>query len=306
MTGKTWAFEDFVEGGSIDLGAKDCDGGRDHRIRQRIRSAADASRRGGRQGQHPRRPVGLRLAYLRDVHAPALRRVPAQFDFAGRAGHRPDQMEEAGAGRRPPDGRTTVLARRESKSRPSIGLVTMRSELFNQRGEAVFELENTVMFLKREAARMTPRRVLRASASPRRSARTHSRRRHQGLRQEIRSAAVSYRRGGGEEERLRRALRVGLADGGDLDEAQPRDARPAAGRGPVRHPVFGPSPGISNLKWLKPVYAGETVSFSRTALSHRAMASRPGWRMLTVRAEGIDSTGAKVIEFDSAVLVKVD
>ena len=36
------------------------------------------------------------------------------------------------------------------------------------------------------------------------------------------------------------------------------------------------------------------------------MTSRPGWRMLTVRAEGVDSTGAKVIEFDSAVLVKVD
>ncbi|MEP9389525.1 MaoC family dehydratase [Mesorhizobium sp. KR9-304] len=77
-----------------------------------------------------------------------------------------------------------------------------------------------------------------------------------------------------------------------------------AGPGPA--PVFGPSPGISNLKWLKPVYAGETVSFSRTAISHRPMTSRPGWRMLTVRAEGSDSTGAKVIEFDSAVLVKVD
>ena len=76
-----------------------------------------------------------------------------------------------------------------------------------------------------------------------------------------------------------------------------------AGAGP--EPEFGPSPGISNLKWLKPVYAGETVSFSRTALSHRPMTSRPGWRMLTVRAEGTDSTGAKVIEFDSAVLVKV-
>jgi len=70
-------------------------------------------------------------------------------------------------------------------------------------------------------------------------------------------------------------------------------------------PVFGPSPGITNLKWLRPVYAGETVSFSRTALSHRAMTSRPGWRVLAVRAEGIDSTGAKVIEFESAVLVKV-
>jgi acyl dehydratase len=75
------------------------------------------------------------------------------------------------------------------------------------------------------------------------------------------------------------------------------------GSGPA--PVFGPSPGISNLRWLKPVYAGETVSFSRTALSHRPMVSRPGWRVLTVRAEGVDSTGAKVIEFDSAVLVKV-
>ncbi|HEY6631940.1 MAG TPA: MaoC family dehydratase [Rhizobiaceae bacterium] len=75
------------------------------------------------------------------------------------------------------------------------------------------------------------------------------------------------------------------------------------GQGP--EPVFGPSPGITNLKWLKPVYAGETISFSRTALSHRAMASRPGWSVLTVRAEGVDSTGAKVIEFDSAVLVKV-
>lgn len=71
-------------------------------------------------------------------------------------------------------------------------------------------------------------------------------------------------------------------------------------------PIFGPSPGITNLRWLKPVYAGETVSYSRTALSHRSMTSRPGWRVLAVRAEGIDSTGAKVIEFDSAVLVKVE
>lgn len=76
------------------------------------------------------------------------------------------------------------------------------------------------------------------------------------------------------------------------------------GTGPA--PVFGPSPGITNLKWLKPVFAGETIAYSRTALSHRAMGSRPGWRVLTVRAEGVDSTGAKVIEFDSAVLVKVE
>lgn len=79
--------------------------------------------------------------------------------------------------------------------------------------------------------------------------------------------------------------------------------RPWEGPGP--EPEFGPSPGFKNLKWLKPVYAGETVTFSYIGLDLRALASRPGWRMLTVRSEGHDRTGDKVIEFDSAVLVKV-
>ena len=76
--------------------------------------------------------------------------------------------------------------------------------------------------------------------------------------------------------------------------------------GPAPAPEFGPSPGITNLKWLKPVFAGETVSYTRTVVAHRPIASRPGWRVVTVRAEGTDSTGDRVIEFDSAVLVKVD
>ncbi|WP_027058506.1 MaoC family dehydratase [Mesorhizobium loti] len=83
------------------------------------------------------------------------------------------------------------------------------------------------------------------------------------------------------------------------------DAEGANWNGPGPVPEFGPSPGFKNLKWLKPVYAGETVTFSRTALSHRPIASRPGWRMLALRAEAFDSTGDKVLEFESAVLVKV-
>jgi acyl dehydratase len=49
-------------------------------------------------------------------------------------------------------GRSTVVAKRPSKSKPGLGLVTVRSELVNQRGETVLELENTGMFLTREAA----------------------------------------------------------------------------------------------------------------------------------------------------------
>jgi acyl dehydratase len=49
-------------------------------------------------------------------------------------------------------GRSIVLEKRISKSRPGLGFIKIRSELFNQRGEQVFELENTGMFLTREAA----------------------------------------------------------------------------------------------------------------------------------------------------------
>jgi acyl dehydratase len=49
-------------------------------------------------------------------------------------------------------GTTTIIATRASASRPDLGFVTCRHELTNQRGETVLELENTGMFLKREAA----------------------------------------------------------------------------------------------------------------------------------------------------------
>lgn len=74
------------------------------------------------------------------------------------------------------------------------------------------------------------------------------------------------------------------------------------GTGPA--PVFGPSPGFRNLKWSKPVFAGETVSYSRKSISYRALASRPGWSMLTGRAEGHDSKGDGVIEFETSVLFR--
>lgn len=76
--------------------------------------------------------------------------------------------------------------------------------------------------------------------------------------------------------------------------------------GPGPRPEFGPSPGFKNLKWLKPVYAGETIRYTRRTVDHRPLASRPGWRVLSLVSEGFDSTGDKVIEFDSAVLVRVE
>lgn len=50
-------------------------------------------------------------------------------------------------------GKLTVLSSRLSRSKPGLGFVSWRAELVNQKGETVFELVNTCMFLTREAAR---------------------------------------------------------------------------------------------------------------------------------------------------------
>ncbi len=81
------------------------------------------------------------------------------------------------------------------------------------------------------------------------------------------------------------------------------DANDVQWTGNGEAPRFGPSPGFQNLKWLKPVYAGETVTFTRRAIAHRALTSRPGWRLLTIACEAFDSKQDKVLEFESAVLV---
>ena len=47
---------------------------------------------------------------------------------------------------------TEILEMKESKSRPNAGILVFGHELTNQRGETVLELENTGMFLTREAA----------------------------------------------------------------------------------------------------------------------------------------------------------
>jgi itaconyl-CoA hydratase len=45
-----------------------------------------------------------------------------------------------------------ILGKRESASRPSVGIVSMRSRGVNQRGEVVIEFERTFMVYKRAAA----------------------------------------------------------------------------------------------------------------------------------------------------------
>ncbi|WP_299934426.1 MaoC family dehydratase [uncultured Nitratireductor sp.] len=86
-------------------------------------------------------------------------------------------------------------------------------------------------------------------------------------------------------------------------EAIERDAH-GAWDGPGEKPEFGPSPGFSNLKWLKPVFEGDTITFTRTATAHRPLASRPGWHLVTLMAAACNGDGETVMQFDNGVLMK--
>ncbi|MFT3987409.1 MAG: MaoC family dehydratase [Aestuariivirga sp.] len=64
----------------------------------------------------------------------------------------------------------------------------------------------------------------------------------------------------------------------------------------------GPSPGFTNLKWLKPVFPGDTIHYRSTVTGKRELASRPEWGLVFSRNEGFNQQGELVFSFDGKVL----
>lgn len=67
---------------------------------------------------------------------------------------------------------------------------------------------------------------------------------------------------------------------------------------------LGPSPGFRELKWLKPVYVGDTVSYAMEIVDRRPSASRPEWGLITLRNTGVNQKGELVISFISVAFVE--
>jgi acyl dehydratase len=66
---------------------------------------------------------------------------------------------------------------------------------------------------------------------------------------------------------------------------------------------LGPSPGFRDLKWLKPVYVGDTIAFAAEVVETRASKSRPGWGLVFSRNTGTNQTGALVMSFIGSAFV---
>jgi acyl dehydratase len=66
---------------------------------------------------------------------------------------------------------------------------------------------------------------------------------------------------------------------------------------------WGPSPGYRGLKWPKPVFAGDTVTYRQTIAELTDFKNRPERGLLVTRAEGHNQNGELVYEVTVSILV---
>lgn len=67
---------------------------------------------------------------------------------------------------------------------------------------------------------------------------------------------------------------------------------------------IGPALGFRELKWLKPVYVGDTIDYSSEVVEKRVSNSRLSFGLMTIRSTGVNQNGEPVITFLSTTFVE--
>jgi acyl dehydratase len=91
---------------------------------------------------------------------------------------------------------------------------------------------------------------------------------------------------------MRHAMRYRRAE----DEARRARGEPLA--------ELGPSPGFRDLKWLRPVYAGDTIAFAAEVVETRPSRRRPEWGLVLSYNTGTNQDGKLVMSFIGSALVE--
>ena len=81
-----------------------------------------------------------------------------------------------------------------------------------------------------------------------------------------------------------------------------RQVKEAMARG-EKVAIWGPSPGFRDLRWLKPVLAGDTITFSTGVESKRLSDSRPGWGIVQAASRGVNQRGEEVYSIRATAFV---
>jgi acyl dehydratase len=67
-------------------------------------------------------------------------------------------------------------------------------------------------------------------------------------------------------------------------------------------PKLGPSAGFRKLQWLKPVYAGDSITYSVELVDSRPLASRPATFINMTVNDGVNQHGETVMRYEGTVL----
>ncbi len=70
----------------------------------------------------------------------------------------------------------------------------------------------------------------------------------------------------------------------------------------IAPPKLGPSPGFAELQWLKPVFAGDTITFFMTPLDSRTVQGRNRYILNSALSEGVNQHGETVLRFKSNLI----
>lgn len=234
-------------------------------------------------------------------------------------------------------GRRNVIEIRPSRSRLDMGLVRFRLELVNQRGESVLEQVNWIMFGRRGSGAAQaagdwlahpPRYVPPVSPSPidPPTTPTEPARFFEdieiGQSFELGSCVftadeiITFARSFDPQpfhmdEAAAKASSFGrLAASGWHSAAVwmatmvTHRRRQLAAFGEGRAPRLGPSPGFKNLRWSKPVFAGDRITYHSAVTDKRASSSRPQWGLFFHHNTGVNQNGDEVFSFDGCVFVE--
>ena len=81
-----------------------------------------------------------------------------------------------------------------------------------------------------------------------------------------------------------------------------RQMQEAAARG-EKIAIWGPSPGFRELRWIKPVLAGDTINFASEVESKRTSEKRPEWGIVQARNTGTNQRGELVFSLLATAFV---
>ena len=94
---------------------------------------------------------------------------------------------------------------------------------------------------------------------------------------------------------------VAIYTGLNIRARQAREAEATAAGETIAR--WGPSPGFKDLKWPKPVFAGETITFRQLIAEKVDLKSRPERGLLVTRGEGHNQIGELVFQVTGQILV---